>query len=142
VETNGTDKPQIRRGSPQSVTNIQVSYSGPLPQPEVLERYERAVPGSAGRIFKQFEEQSAHRRAIESRVISSNTFCQVLGSVSALLVGLLAIGGGLYLVHEGKSVVGLVALLGTMASLAGVYVYGKRDQNAERRAKALNRSSE
>lgn len=114
---------------------VQYSYSGPLPPPEVLERFDRIVPGGAERIFKQFETQSAHRQKIESKVVASNAFVQIFGAISAFLLGLLAIGGGLYLVHEGRSIVGFGAFFMALASLVGVYVYGKKSQARERKAK-------
>jgi uncharacterized membrane protein len=117
------------------VMGVQYSYSGPLPPPEVLEHFERIVPGGAARIFTQFESQTAHRQLIEKRVINSNSFVQIFGSVSALLLGLLAIGGGLYLVHEGKSLEGFGAFFTCLASLVGVYVIGKRAQARERKTK-------
>jgi uncharacterized membrane protein len=129
-------KGQIQQQASQTISGVQYTYSGPLPHPEILERYERIVPGSAERIFAQFELQSAHRHKIESQVISSNTFCQKLGTVSALLICLLTIGGGLFLVHEGQSVAGITALLGTLGSFVGVFIFGRQGQATERKSKS------
>jgi hypothetical protein len=52
-----------------------------------------------------------------------------------LLLGLLALGGGLFLVHEGKSLEGFGAFFAGLASLVGIYVYGKRTQAAERKSR-------
>jgi uncharacterized membrane protein len=87
--------------------SVEYSYAGPLPHPEILRRYNEIIPGSAERIFSQFELQSAHRRTLEMKVISSNAFSQRFGSISALLIGLVSVCGGLFLVHEGKSLEGL-----------------------------------
>ena len=113
----------------------QYSYSGPLPHPEILEHYDRIVPGGAERIFAQFESQALHRQRIESRVIRSNSFVQIFGAISALILGLAAIGGGLYLVHEGKSIEGFGAFFTGLSALVGVYVYGKQSQKDERKSK-------
>ena len=43
----------------------QSSFSGPLPPPQILEKYESIVPGSADRIIGMAEKQSEHRRSIE-----------------------------------------------------------------------------
>ncbi len=118
-------KGQIQQQASQTISGVQYTYSGPLPHPE-----------SAERIFAQFELQSAHRHKIESQVISSNTFCQKLGTVSALLICLLTIGGGLFLVHEGQSVAGITALLGTLGSLVGVFIFGRQGQATERKSKS------
>jgi uncharacterized membrane protein len=107
------------------------SYSGPLPHPDILRSFEEIIPGAAQRIFTQFEEQSSHRREMEARVISSGAFSQRLGTVSASFAGLIGVSGGIWLAHEGKSVVGLATLFTTLASLVGVYLYQKPKQKQE-----------
>jgi uncharacterized membrane protein len=111
------------------------SYSGPLPHPEILRSFEEVVPGSAQRIFTQFEEQSAHRRSMEASVISSGAFSQRLGTISASLIGLAGVTGGLWLTHEGKSLEGLSSLFGTLATLVGTYFYKRKEQDKEREDK-------
>lgn len=108
------------------------TYSGPLPHPDILRNFEEIVPGSAQRIFIQFEEQSAHRRAMESKVIYSGAFSQRWGTVSASLIGLVGVGGGIWLAHEGMSLVGLTALCGTLASLVSNFLYTRKRQDQER----------
>lgn len=129
---SGLNKTQIQKAARNVITGTQYSYSGPLPHPEILEAYDKIVPHGAERIFTQFEIQSSHRQKIELRVITSNAFVQVFGAISALLLGGLAIGGGLYLVHEGKSLEGFGAFFVGLASLVGVYIYGKKTQMKER----------
>ena len=46
------------------------SFSGPLPHPEILERYNSAVPGGAERIIAMAEKQSDHRMRLESSALS------------------------------------------------------------------------
>ncbi len=48
------------------------TFSGPLPPPEILKRFDKVVPCTAERIIKMAEEQSAHRRELEKRVIDSD----------------------------------------------------------------------
>jgi len=42
-----------------------VAYSGPIPHPNDLARYEEILPGAAERIMKMAELQAEHRRALE-----------------------------------------------------------------------------
>jgi hypothetical protein len=101
----------------------------------VLKRFEEILPGSAERIFSQFEEQSAHRRFLEAKVISAGVISQHVGSVSGLIIGLLGVGGGIWLTHEGKSTEGLTALLATLAGLVGTFLYKRNQQDSERSKK-------
>src|SRR5213592_1328991 len=76
-------------------------FSGPLPPPEVLTKYNEAVPNAAERILVLAERQAEHRQKLEAKVIASNTFNQTLGSIFAFILGLAAIGGGIYLIAMG-----------------------------------------
>jgi uncharacterized membrane protein len=40
-------------------------FSGPIPPPDLLERYNQIIPEGADRILKMAEKQSAHRQKIE-----------------------------------------------------------------------------
>jgi uncharacterized membrane protein len=115
--------------------SVEISYSGPLPHPDILKSFEEVLPGSAQRIFVQFEEQSAHRRAMEAKVISSGAFSQRVGSISAALIGLCGVIGGIWLTHDGKSVEGLTALFGTLGGLVSTYLYKRKQQDKEREEK-------
>ena len=136
-EPRQTSLPSSRPGQ-VSALNAEVhsvefsAYSGPLPHPDILRSFEEIVPGAAQRIFVQFEEQSTHRRTMEADVISSGAFSQRIGSISASLIGLIGVGGGLWLAHEVKSLVGLTALFGTLTGLITTYLYKRKRQDQER----------
>lgn len=129
-ETAGSD--QISRIDAVSRSVEFSTYSGPLPPPDILRQFEEIVPGSAERIFAQFEAQSAHRRSMESTVISSGAFSQRFGTVSGTLIGLIGVGGGIWLAHDGKSLEGLSTSFTTLAVLVGTYLYKRRKQDKER----------
>jgi uncharacterized membrane protein len=89
-------------------------FSGPLPPPGMLARYNDALPDGAERIVKMAENQSAHRRKLESR-----------GQLFAFALALVAIVGGIYLIAEGRSVEGLVPLVAAIGGLLGFFIYGE-----------------
>jgi hypothetical protein len=100
-----------------------------------LSKFEEIVPGSAKLFFLQYEAQTAHRRKMESSAMASAALSQRLGAVSASFIGVLAVAGGLWLVHEGKSLEGLSAVFATLSALVGTFVYKSRQQAAELREK-------
>jgi uncharacterized membrane protein len=107
-------------------------FAGPLPPPAVLAQYNEIVPNGAERIIAMAERQSAHRETLESQVVLGNASQQKMGSTYAFILSLIAISGGIYLIHDGRSVSGLVAILGDLATLAGVFVYSRESQKQER----------
>ncbi len=118
-----------------TVHSVEYNYSGPLPPPEILKRFDEILPGSAQKIFNQFEMQAAHRRQMEAAVIASGTFSQRVGSISGFVLGIMGVGGGVWLTHEGRNLGGFSTVLVTLASLVSIYVSQRRKQSAERAAK-------
>lgn len=64
-----------------------------------------------------------------------------MGQVFAFILGLVAIGGGIYLISTGKDVQGLVAIVGALATLAGVFIWGRWRQEKERDKKRQEQES-
>jgi uncharacterized membrane protein len=112
------------------------SFTGPLPPPEVLSKYNEAVPGAAERILAMAEKQSDHRQQLERKVVDSNTFTQKVGPILGFIVAMTAVVGGIELVLKGKDGYGLAAIITALASLAGVFIYGKHEQRKQLDAKA------
>jgi uncharacterized membrane protein len=82
------------------------------------------------------ERQSTHREHLERSVVEGNVQAQKLGSVFGFIVAMTAVVGGIYLISIGKSTAGLVAVIASLASLVGVFIYGKYQQAKERSQKA------
>src|SRR5665213_4074277 len=102
------------------------SYSGPLPPPEVLARFEELYPGSAKLIIDDFLSESVQRREAERKILPSLLFRQTLGAISASLLGVVGLGGGIWLSHEGRSLGGLSSVLGTLGTLLAIFLYQNR----------------
>lgn len=105
-----------------------VEFSGPLPHPDILEHYDRIVPGLADRIVSMAEKQSDHRRKLEGIVISSDTRRANLGLWFALIVVIASLVSGTYLIKLGMSAEGLVIPGGVLATIVGAFVYQRKTQ--------------
>jgi uncharacterized membrane protein len=112
------------------------SFSGPLPLPSLIAQYNEVIPNGAERIMAMAERQSAHRERLEARVVDGNVANQTRGSYFAFILALVAIGGGFFLIHEGRSAQGLVAIITSLVALASVFFYSKAEQRKERIEKA------
>jgi uncharacterized membrane protein len=103
-------------------------FSGPLPPPETLARYEQVLPGAADRIFKMAESQSSHRQALEANTIGQQVRQSGRGQLYALFVSLALIGGAVWLSLAGHPIVGGLFGGGTLIGTVTVFITGKRVQ--------------
>lgn len=113
-----------------------ISWASPIPPPDALKQYDAILPGSADRILKMAESQTAHRIQLEKKVVGGDSTRSYLGIVSALIISLAIIAASVYLISKGYSWEG-VSLIGIdLVGLVFVFVYGTRVRRAEREHKA------
>lgn len=96
----------------QAALGMRLTFSGPLPPPGVLAEYNNALPDGADRIVRLTEGQAAHRRRMEAR-----------GQLFLFAFALVALVGGIALIADGESAVGLVPVIGAIGGLGGLFVY-------------------
>jgi len=100
-------------------------YQGPLPPPDMLRGYNAEITDGANRIMALLELQTAHRIAMENRVVdgqlSLSKVGQVLAFVLALFFGCIALYFGAY----GQPLLAGTVLTTTIIGLAVVFVLGK-----------------
>jgi len=107
-------------------------FSGPLPPPQILEKYNQVVPDAADRIIAMAESQSKHRQQLEIKVIESEVKNSRLGLHYGLIIGLATVVGGAFCIYSGYEIGGTV-LGGTgLTGLVGVFVYGSTQRRKER----------
>lgn len=120
----GASKPagQITSSQPsvsQKMAGSVTHYQGNIVPPEMLQRLEDLVPGTAARVMEDTFTESAHRRAMEAAVNHGNIAAQakqgalaekklntvrisdLFGQGCGLLLSLCCIGGAVYLALNG-----------------------------------------
>lgn len=60
----------------QPVQLTTAHYQGPIPPPSILEGFDRIVPGAAHRLIQLAEDESKHRRELESKTLEANIAAQ------------------------------------------------------------------
>lgn len=122
--------------SPQSTSiraKIQAEFfSGPIPPPSLLARYNEVVPDGAERILAMAERQSKHRETLEAQVVAGNLQSQRSGSRYAFILALAAILGGISLIYSGKDASGLATVISALAGLVSIFFYSQHKQSKER----------
>ncbi|HUY89083.1 MAG TPA: DUF2335 domain-containing protein [Pirellulales bacterium] len=107
-------------------------HSGPLPPPEVLGAYEKAIPGSGKSIIRMAVSAANHRREInlrharfQRRVLELKGRESLLGQVFAFTLALVAIVGGIVLLFAEKPVAGLGTIITAAVALITAFIAGK-----------------
>jgi uncharacterized membrane protein len=118
------------------IQTVARSFSGPLPPPEALARYNDVLPGAAERIVAMAEKQQEHRQMLEKNVVFANSSSQTRGTYLGFIVAMSAIIGGTFLIYAGRGAMGIAAIISSLAALVGVFVYGRRSQRSELAKKA------
>ena len=115
-------KPAKRQSTNISLQHHQ-AYSGPIPDPDSLSRYEQIQPGFAERIIKMAEEEAMHRRVNENRIIKNSTQMAITGIVfafiSVIVFGCIIV----YAISQNSDVAALSTVIAAVASLAGIFVF-------------------
>lgn len=120
-----------------SVSHVSRSFSGPLPPPEVLEHFNRVVPGSADRIIRMAEEQFAHRTELEKKVINSDIARSKWGQILGFTIAIVGLVVSALVAIYGSAIAGGFIGVGTLASLVGVFMYGSKTRSSERETKRI-----
>lgn len=111
------------------------TFSGPLPPPEILRKFDEIVPGAAERIIKMAEEQFSHRKELEKKVIESDIARSKWGQMLGFLIAIVGLAASALVAIYGNAIAGSVLGVGTLASLVGVFMYGATTRSKERMEK-------
>ena len=117
-----------------------IEYSGPIPHPDLLGKFNEILPDAAERIFTMAEKEQDHRHSIENKVIEGDVKRSYRGLIFGFIITLLFCIGGIYLVATGRDLSGFAAMCTPLAGLVAVFIYSQESRKKERlaRNKALS----
>src|SRR5438128_2321125 len=105
-----------------TTNTAQLQYPSPIPPPEILEQYERIIPGASQRFLALVEQQTEHRQGLERRHLWHGIVSRYVAQASALLVGLTGIvAAGVVGYHGEQWAAGAIAAL-DIGGLVAVYL--------------------
>jgi len=111
-------------------------YSGPLPPPELLERFNQVIPNGAERIMIMAEQQSVHRINLEASAIKNQQWQSTLGQYFALFVTVFGLSISAWAIFTGHDGAGGTIGVATISSVAYAFITGRNQQKADLKAKA------
>jgi uncharacterized membrane protein len=103
----------------------QKGYSGPIPDPGSLDRYNQIVPGAAERIISMAESEAKHRHTIETMAIASDVDQRKRGQWFGFVIGTIALLASIYAIFKGQEKAAMVIGGTTVVGLVSVFVLGR-----------------
>lgn len=110
-------------------------FSGPIPPPEALARYEEIQSGAADRIIN--EKQQDHRMSLEKKAIGGQIDQSKRGQIFGFVAILLCIGVAIFFAASFDMTTFAASFLSiTMVVLVGLFVTGKNIMKKDLKEKA------
>lgn len=108
-------------------------YNGPLPDPEILARYEKVLPGAAERTFKLLESEQEHRHRMEQKHLDAGIANQKdlkniekRGQFFALIISVIVMGVSGLTALKGKEATASVLGGGGLIALVTIFIQGRK----------------
>jgi uncharacterized membrane protein len=106
-------------------------YQGIIPSPEMMKEYQEVDPSLPMRLVKAMEDEAAHRRQIERRLIKnqfqSNTLNTLIGFLALVALGILAY---MFMINGHPTQGAYIA--GSIGAVISVFVIGKAITNKKK----------
>lgn len=110
-ETNDNNHAIIQHAS------IIETYSGPLPPPDDLKKYNEAAPDAAERIIKMAENEQQHRHDKEKKAIDISAKFERQGQWFGFIISIVSLIGGFIMIYFDKTGIGTLFGVGGISSL-------------------------
>jgi uncharacterized membrane protein len=107
----------------------QQQFSGPIPHPEILHRYDQILPGAAECILSMAEEDAKHQREIENNALEFASKEVKKGQQYGLAIGTLAFLTCIIVLWFGSEKTAMVLGGSTVLGLVTVFVVGRFAKN-------------
>ena len=107
---------------------VKVFSADKLPPPEVLQEYERIIPGITKLLLEIGDKQMRLKHDIEKRAMNINSLKSFAGLIFGFLIGIFGMGGGFYLTFKGYNVIGIIFTSSTLVTLVMTFIYGSQSK--------------
>ncbi|MCF8092861.1 MAG: DUF2335 domain-containing protein [Desulfotignum sp.] len=107
-------------------------FSGPIPPPDILEKYENILPGAMDRIIAMAENESKHRHEMKKTVVAAEIKAMESeakdtrrGQYCGLIIGVTALISGAYAAVNGAPIAGGLIGTGGVLGLVSAFIGGR-----------------
>jgi uncharacterized membrane protein len=102
------------------------TFQGPIPPPEILQKYGDVRADLVDRIVRMAEAQGSHRRDMERTIVEGGVRGAVRGQIFGLVIGLFGLAAATVCVVSGHGTAGTIIGTVDLVALVSVFVIGKR----------------
>lgn len=94
--------------------SVSITFSGPVPPPEIMEHYEELYPGATKRMF----DMASRQQTIRSDENKANRRNELIRTLCATAVSAILVGGAVFLAVSGHEKIALALVLtGTIPAI-------------------------
>ena len=119
---NRSLKAEAKNGKGDQLTIHSQDTDSPVLPVAQLEKLHEFRPDLVDFVIKQTEQEAGHRRIREKRVDVFIFIERILGQISAVVLAVLGIGGGIYAGKQGFETLAITIVTATIATLAVAFV--------------------
>jgi uncharacterized membrane protein len=107
---------------------LKVLSGDKLPSPDVLEQYERLMPGVTKLLIEKAIQHQQNRIESERRAVNAYNLKSFAGLIFGFLIGIFGLGGGFYLTMKGYNIIGIIFTSSTLVTLVMAFIYGSQSK--------------
>jgi uncharacterized membrane protein len=127
-------KPSKEQQNQQSSISVsrQQLFAGPVPSPDLLEKYEQIQPGFADRLIKMAEKEQEHRLKSQEKLIDGERELSnkelanfKRGQIFAILSVFIIVSLCVFIFYRGYKTEGRDIAVAVIIGLAGIFISGR-----------------
>jgi uncharacterized membrane protein len=117
---------QSRKGTitPHQITVSE--YSGLMPHPDNLAKFEQIQPGFADRMLRMAEGEIQNKQLIDRQIVKGSFQGTILGIVAALVSVVCICGLSFYALHLGYATQAATIMIGSAAAIVSAFLLRKK----------------
>ncbi|WP_445494624.1 DUF2335 domain-containing protein [Photorhabdus sp. SF281] len=123
------------------IMQVTTLRSGPLPDADELSKYDQIYPGLAKEIVDMARSAQHFRQEQGRKSLSGDIWKDRIGQIFALLCVLIISGVAVYMIYRGESGYANTLMTTVLASLAGVFIYGRYENSKDTSSKNKKKPS-
>lgn len=106
-------------------------FSGPLPSPEMLKKYNEILPNAAERVFRMAEKAQDHYEETEKKLVDLEIKKVPKGQNHAFMIAITGIVGAVICAFLGQVTIGSIIGGATLISVVPHFIPGKRKKKED-----------